>query len=116
MSDAVDPRLVRLVGEISALHRDAKVTLVIRSPALPAGGEVVVSDDDLAQAVAVIERKAGHAFGAGGGVERLRAALEAAADRFGQVAATLEHLGLEAQAANARAAEREARAALGEEL
>jgi hypothetical protein len=114
MSDVVDPRLVRLVGEITALHRDAKVTLVIRSPALPAGGEVVVSDDDLAQAVAVIERKAGHGFGAGG-AERLRAALEAAADRFGQVAATLEHLGLEAQAANARAAEREARAALKKE-
>ena len=103
MSDTVDPRLVRLVGEITALHRDAKVTLVLRSPALPAGGEVVVSDDDLAQAVAVIERKAGHGFGSGGSVERLRAALEAAA--------TLEHLGLEAQAANARAAEREARAA-----
>jgi hypothetical protein len=111
MSDTVDPRLVRLVGEITALHRDAKVTLVLRSPALPAGGEVVVSDDDLAQAVAVIERKAGHAFGSGGSIERLRAALEAAADRFGQVAATLDHLGLEAQAANARAAEREARAA-----
>ena len=37
MSDTVDSRLVRLVGEITALHRDAKVTLVIRSPALPAG-------------------------------------------------------------------------------
>jgi hypothetical protein len=115
MSTATDPRLVRLVGKISALYPDAKVTLVIRSPAIPASGEVVVSDDDLAQAVAVIERKAGHAFGAGGSAERLRAALEAAADRFGQVATTLEHLGLEAQAANARAAEREARVALKKE-
>jgi hypothetical protein len=61
----------------------------------------------------MIGRHAGHPGGGGRGeAERLRAALEATADRLVRAAARFERLGLDAAAATVRAVEREARGAL----
>jgi hypothetical protein len=85
-SECLEAELARLLGEIAALVRR-------QSRAEP---------------------QAGQAGGAGDEAERLRAALEATADRLAQAAARFERLGLDAAAATVRLVEREARDALRE--
>jgi hypothetical protein len=112
-SDRLEAELARLLGEIAALvSREPRVTLVVGSSGPRGDGELVATGDAPHPAASAIERPAGRPGGVAGEAERLRAALEATADRLAQAAARFERLGLDAAAATVRVVERDARDAL----
>jgi hypothetical protein len=112
-SDHLGIDLARLRGPVAALfRRERRVTLVVRSAGAVGDGGSSSPTTGCAWRSAWSSAEPPVRAGPGARRERLRAALEATADRLVQAAARFERLGMDAAAATVRVVEQEPRDAL----